>query len=305
MKTSLAGYLCYFALLALIIATAPVKAQTIEPWTALEREAVSTTGAGYVQRLRQNGFSLEQARQTMAYLTDAQHQGVPLQALTSRFEEGLVKKVEPQAIMTALQARLRVLTQARAMLQRTHYDATPATPCAELLTATALALESGVTAEDLSAVLQRGNGQMALRIKSIVEAGESLHLAGVDRTTTQVLMNDCLERNLRRMEVLRAVRYSIEQHRGGMSGDNIRRSLWGGNVAIEGMHGGRGAGQGGPGNCDFPGSGGGNGWRSGTGGSRPTTSGGGTSAPMGGPGGGSGNGNGVMGGNSQHMGNGQ
>ncbi len=248
--------------LAVWLLTVAVGAQTPDPWTALQQECAGTAGSGYVLRLRQQGFAIEQARQTLTCLAEAQRQGVPATALTSRLDEGLAKKAEPQAIATALQARLRVMTQARGMLQAARYDAVPDEPRNELLTATGLALESGVAAEDLGAVLKRGGGQAALRVKSVVEAGESLHLAGVDRPTTQALMNDCLDRNLRRMEVLRAVRYSVQQHRGGMSGENIRRSLWGGNTATEGARGWRGGGQAGA-NCDGTSTGAGIGWRGG------------------------------------------
>jgi hypothetical protein len=302
MKTMVAnGWRCWLPLAALLIALT-TGAQTAEPWTALQQECAGKAGAGYVQRLRQHGFTVEQARQTLACLSEAQSQQVPTSALTTRLDEGLAKKADPQAITTALQARLRIMTQARTMLHAASYDAVPDEPRNELLTATGFALESGVAAEDIGAVLKRGNGQSALRVKSIVEAGESLHLAGVDRATTQSLMSDCLDRNLRRMEVLRAVRYSVQQHRGGMSGENIRRSLWGGNTATEGARGWRGGGQGGSGACETggagSGAGAGNGWRGGAG------SGGGAGGPATGASG-SGGGNaagGAGGGDHQHMG---
>jgi hypothetical protein len=254
--------LCRSALLALLAAAA-AGAQAPDPWAALQQENTGTANAGYVLRLRQQGFTPDQARQTLACLTEAQRQEVPLPALTTRLEEGLAKKAEPQTVMAAVQTRLRVLTQARTLLQAAHYGTVPELPRNELLTATGLALESGVPADDLASTLQRGQGQNALRLKSIIEAGESLRLAGVDRATTQSLMNDCLERNLRRMEVIRAVHYSIQQHRGGMDGENIRRSLWGGNAATEGARGRRGGGQGGAGNCEGSGAATGNGWRGG------------------------------------------
>lgn len=260
MKTNLSLWLA-----TLLLATIS-EAQTSDAWATLQQECTGTAGAVYVARLQQRGFSIEQARQALTCLSEAQRQGVPVAALTSRLDEGLTKQAEPQAIATALQARLRVMTQARTLLQAARYDAVADEPRNELLTATGLALESGVAADDIGTILKRGDGQSALRIKSVVEAGESLHLAGVDRATTQTLMNDCLDRNLRRMEVLRAVRYSVQQHRGGMTGDNIRRSLWGGNTATEGARGWRGGGQGGA-NCTDTGtsSGAGNGWRGGAG----------------------------------------
>jgi len=269
MKNTLATNWRHWLPLAVLLMILTTGAQMPDPWATLQQERANTTGAGYIQRLRTHNFTVEQARQTLDCLSEAQRQGVPVATLTTRLDEGLAKKAEPQAIATALQARLRVMTQARTMLKVAHYDTVAEEPRNELLTTTGLALESGVAAEDIGAVLKRGNGQSALRMKSVVEAGESLHLAGVDHATTQSLMSDCLDRNLRRMEVLRAVRYSIQQHRGGMSGDNIRRSLWGGNTATEGARGWRNGGQGGSGACETggagSGAGAGNGWRGGSG----------------------------------------
>jgi len=297
--------LCLLLLIAPACAL-PGGAQAPDPWSALQQENATTAGAGYVLRLRQGGFSSDQARQILALLTEAQRQAVPAATLTARLDEGLAKKAAPQAIVSALETRLRTMTQARAMVRTAEYDAVPAAVRDELLIATGLALESGVAADDLQTVMRRGNGQAALRTKSVVEAGETLHLAGVDRETTRTLMDDCMQRNLRRMEVLRAVRYSIQQHKSGMNGDNIRRSLWGGNAAVEGARGWRGGGQGGTGNCDSTGtgSGAGQGWRGGTESGRPpatSDTGSGSTAPAGG-GGLHGAPGGAMGGGQQYMG---
>jgi len=229
------------AWLTLCFAAAAAGAPAAEPWETLQHELAGTPEAAYLARLRERGFTALQAQQTLACLSAAQRAGMPLPPLASRLEEGLTKKADPPAILNAVQTRLRLLTQARDLLRAAHYDAVPATPGAELLGATGIALESGVSAEDLGTVLQRGNGQSARRLTTIVEAGESLHLAGMDRPTTLALMNDCLERDLRRMEVLRAVRYCIQQHRSGIRGDAIRRSLWGGNNATDDPRGWRGA----------------------------------------------------------------
>ncbi len=227
MKTIWKNRLSSLVMGALLWTAGTTVAQTIDPWAALQTDYPDATSARFVPRLRQRNFTPEQARQTLDGLAEAQRQGLPVSALSLRMEEGLAKNIEPALLLTALQDRLHVMTQARDLLQASHYDVSTDSPCGELLLATGLAIESGVPAEALSTVLQRGNGQSSLRIQSIVEAGESLHLAGMDPETTQALMNDCLDRDLRRMEVLRAVRYSIQQHRGGMNGDHIRRSLWG------------------------------------------------------------------------------
>ena len=228
-----------------LLATLTSRAQS-DPPAAAPPASPDATETAFVPRLQQRGFTPEQIGQTLACLADARHQGVPAAALTLRLEEGLAKNVEPARLLATLQARARTMLQARTLVQAANYDLVPGSPGDDLLVATGLALESGVPATDLSGVLQRGAGRYAMRMASIVEAGENLHLAGVDIATTRALMNDCLDRDLRRMEVLRAVRYTIQQHRGGMDGDNIRRALWGGKAigeASPGWHGGQGNGR--------------------------------------------------------------
>lgn len=271
------------------LTAAAVRAQADDPWLALRQEYADQAGAAYVPRLQQRGFTAQQARETLACLADAPHQGVPDSALSLRLEEGLAKHVEPQGLLAALQTRLRFMAQARAMVQAANYDMTRGSPCDKLLTATGLALESGVPPGNLADILQRGRGQSAARIQSVIEAGETLTLAGVDPVTTRTLMNDCLERDLRRMEVLRAVRYTLQQHRGGLGGDAIRRSLWGRKAIMEGAHGWHSGGQQGPADGTAPG-----GMGPGPGGSgrpsAPQAGGGSPGAPApAGPGGGPGN----------------
>lgn len=224
------------------LAATALWAQTDDPWARLQRECADPVAAAFVPRLHEYGFTVAQARETIACLNQARDQGVPPVSLTLRLEEGVAKNVAPPGLLAAVQTRLRFMLQAREMLQAANYSPAPAGPCGELLIAIGLALESGVASEDLAAILRRGNGASALRMKSIVEAGESLHLAGVDPATTRGLMDDCLDRDLRRIEVLRAVRYALQQRRGGMNGAQIRRSLWGGQAAMEGPHGWRGGG---------------------------------------------------------------
>lgn len=228
-------------LLVLWLATAAaVPAQTTV--STFSADAGMAASGDYLSRLIQHGFTEGQSQAVSDCLAEARSQNLPTAALTLRLEEGLAKNIDPVRLVASLQARLSTLVQARAMAQPAHYALEPGSPGDDLLVAVALALESGVAADNLAEVLRRGNGQATLRIASIVEAGESLQLAGIDSETTRNLMNDCMDRDLRRMEVLRAVRYAIQQHRDGVGGADIRRSLWSGQVAIEGAGGWHGGG---------------------------------------------------------------
>lgn len=247
-----------WGLLALLGVATGTLAQAADPWEVLRQERAGTPEANQVLRLRQRDFSIDQVRQTLACLDEARQQRLPTAPLALRLEEGLAKNADPQPIVNALQLRLRTMVHARAMLDNSPYESHGEA----LVAVIGRALESGLPAQDLAAALQRKNGQAIPRIQSIIEAGESLHLAGLDPETTRTLMGDFLDHDLRRMEVLRAVRYSIRQHREGMAGPEIRRTLWGGGVDIEGYQGGRGGGK------SRPAKAGGGGMGSGYGGAR-------------------------------------
>lgn len=201
--------------------------------------------------LRARGVPAESAAATARVFEACERDALPVDPLRTRLQEGLAKGAAPDAIHAALLARLTALKRARDMVRAAGYDETAETSHRDLMHGTALALESGLDADDVAGVLRRGGGESALRVQTAIESGESLHLAGVDRATVRDLMFDCLDRNLRRMEMLRATRFTIQQHRTGMTGSVIRQRLWG-NDASSPPHGnqvpgGNGAGRGGPG----------------------------------------------------------
>lgn len=196
--------------------------------------------------LRAGGMAAEPAARLAEILDAAARDALPMEPLRNRLQEGLAKHAPPEAIRAALLARAGALKRAMQMLHAATYDENAEPSHRDLLLAAALALESGVAADDVAGVLQRGGGTSALRIQTAIEAGESLHLAGLDHDTVRTLMFDCLERNLRRMEMLRATRFTIQQHREGTSGGDIRRRLWGGHEAGDPL--GCAPGEGGPGN---------------------------------------------------------
>ncbi len=171
-------------------------------------------------------FSPEQSAAIQTCMEEAQQKGYPTELLRQRRDEGVAKQVDPALVVQAVQSRMKFLQEAERMVNDAGYTL-EAPPVCELQASVALAREAGMTAESLNAVLQKGGGQYAGRMQGAVEAGESLHLAGLDDETVRGLMEDCIDRNLRRSEMLRATRYATQQHRGGLSGQEIRRSLWG------------------------------------------------------------------------------
>ena len=82
----------------------------------------------------------------------------------------------------------------------------------------------------LEAALSGGVGKPYGQVKAVVEAGEMLHLSGFDSQTVGELMADCLQRNLRQVEVARVVRSAKGEYKRGLRGGHLRQALWGGSV---------------------------------------------------------------------------
>ena len=204
----------------------------------------------------------------------ATQEGLPAAVVLSKLNEGALKGVSAAGLLQAAETRLASLRQAESMLQRSGLSARGDRGNG-LLVAVALALESGVPAATMASALERGRGAPTGQVRAVVEAGEALHLEGLNPETVGALMEDCLDRQLRRPEVLRVVRFAREQHARGLDGNAIRATLWGG------------ADGGGPGGGGPRGPAGGQGSTSGTGMGGPGMGGqggmGGNRPPRGGP----------------------
>lgn len=174
-------------------------------------------------RLDAAGLQPEEAKPALLVAYEAARSGLPAGSVLAKIEEGALKRVDRETLARVARGRLEVLEQARSLLTDTgHSQSPPGT----LVTATALALESGLPASALRPSLERAVSKPVGQAKAVVEAGEALHLEGLDSETVGALMLDAMERNLRRPEMLRVVRYAGERHREGMHGTAIRQSLW-------------------------------------------------------------------------------
>lgn len=180
--------------------------------------------------LRERQFSEDDARACAAPLREAAQLGFEIEPLMLRLEEGAAKGADASALRTSVENRWRHMRTAAEILQKSNYPL-DRERAPSLLGSAALALESGIEAESLVEVLSRGGGGQIERMRSILEAGETLRLNGMDEPTVRQLMLDFLDRNLRRMEIQRAVRFVAQQQLRNMEGQRIRRQLWGGNGA--------------------------------------------------------------------------
>jgi len=184
-------------------------------------------------------LSPEQSSAIQLCLEEARQKGYPVELVQQRRDEGLSKRVDPALVVQAVQLRMKFL-QAAELMMREAGCAMEEPSARGLQGSIALAKESGVSTDSLMAILKKSGGRDASRIQGAIEVGESLHLAGMNDETVRGLMEDCIDRNLRRSEMLRTTRYAVQQHRGGLSGQEIRLRLWGETGTSDGEpHGGK------------------------------------------------------------------
>ncbi len=245
-----------------------------EAWApVLDEAARAGIPAGRIEatvaRLDASGIGPEEGLRILEPAFLAAEDGLPPGLLLSKIDEGVLKGALPDQISRAVEGRLAAMRRARELLQARGYPVPPGRG-AGLLTAAALAMESGVPEAAIDATLERGKESRPGQVKAVIEAGEALYLEGIDPDTVQALMADCLARNLRRPEIIRVVRFAQEQHRQGMDGAALREALWGeegptgGRASPRGGGGMRGGSPGGPMGGGMGGPGGG-----GMGGGRP------------------------------------
>ena len=177
-------------------------------------------------RLAAAGVTPEEGRRILAPALAAAKDGLPSRPVLNKINEGVLKRVSVDALAQASEYRLDVLHRARDLV-RGRLAAAPRKDLRAVLSSVALALESGVPEPTLVAVLDAGRRGPLPQVKSVVEAAEALHLAGFDAETVEGLTKDCLERNLKRGDVLRVVQFATEKQKSGMEGGTIRAALWG------------------------------------------------------------------------------
>ena len=179
-----------------------------------------------VVRMKALGLTPDQGRELLGPVFRAAREGLPPKTLLTKVDEGLIKGAAPDAILRAVERRAAVLRRAVDLLGSRQIPVSPA-GSGRLVGAVAMALESGVPEEAIGPVLDRGRDAGAGRLAAVIEAGEAMFLEGVDPETVRGLMEDCLDRRLRRPEIIRVVRFVRERRAQGMEGPAIRKLLWG------------------------------------------------------------------------------
>ncbi|MBI5445706.1 MAG: hypothetical protein HY900_31380 [Deltaproteobacteria bacterium] len=179
-----------------------------------------------VSQFQRLGVTPEQGREILQPALEAARSGLPSRTVLNRINEGLLKRVPPEAIAAASRKRLESLRSARRLLLSTWGPATfkQAKP---FIASLGLALESGLPPQVVTDVLTRGRGKNPAEVKSVIEAGEALQVAGFDPEVLLALLRDCLDRDLHHADVLKVVRFAVERKRQGQDDRSIREALWG------------------------------------------------------------------------------
>lgn len=175
---------------------------------------------------RRRGLSTGDTEKLLAPVLAASEESLPAECVFIKVEEGLAKQVDADRIVAAAEARLECLRKARKLLASNPSGRGGAGSPPHLITRICIVLESGLPEEVLQEVFNRPGGPRYGRLVHVLEAGETLQLAGLDPQNTQQIMNDCLDRNLNRMEILRAVDYVLSEQRNGRGFKAIHADLW-------------------------------------------------------------------------------
>ena len=184
-----------------------------------------------LEQCRKSGLSAVEADALLTPVYAARKEALPAEAVFTKIEEGLAKKVAVDRLLIAAELRLECLRNAKQLLASQKkrgkgfagggYDGNH-----RLVLRVAMALESGLPKEVLQEVLFRKDACRPGRVGHVLEAGETLQLAGLDPKQTQQIMIDCLDRNLNRMEILRAVDYILSERKKGRNFKSIYPDLW-------------------------------------------------------------------------------
>lgn len=116
-----------------------------------------------------NAYSI---KKSLDLILEAQIEGLPIESLISKMEEGLAKKVESDKIFSVVDAELQNLQAASDILQQIEYD--PETEnYEEIVEKLADSLGDGLSQDYLSAVVERGVEENK-SIEEIAEVSEEL-----------------------------------------------------------------------------------------------------------------------------------
>lgn len=173
---------------------------------------------------RENKRTIAETEDFLCPVYFAHAEELPVDCVFLKIEEGLAKRVAWQDIHVAADKRLECMRKADGLVMSVRENR--GGQHRHLVMHTCMALESGLPEEVLKNVFNRPARFRYGRMIHVVEAGESLQLAGLEPEQTQHIMNDCLDRDLTGEEVMRVVDIFQNGLREGKNYDALHATLW-------------------------------------------------------------------------------
>lgn len=186
----------------------------------LDAERVDQT----LGQCRRNGLTVKDADALFHPVRAATTESLPAECIFMKIEEGLAKQVDASRVAGAAEVRLDCLRRADRLVSAARQGR--GGDRQHLVVHTCMALESGLPEEVLQELFARPAGFRYGRLIHVVEAGERLQLAGCDPRQTSQIMNECLDRDLNRIEIVRAVDFILGERAKGRDFQSIHGELW-------------------------------------------------------------------------------
>lgn len=223
----------YSGLLAFLFSSGLILAGPVETpagsWEALRAEilklGLSIERVDHtIAACRENGLSVGNAEDLFCPVYTAHEAGLPTGCLFIKIEEGVAKGIAWQEVHAAADRRLECLRVADSLVMTVR--GIRGEQHRHLVMHICMALESGLPEEVIAAVLQRPARFRYGRMIHVIEAGESLQLAGLEPAQTLKVMNDCVDRDLNCSEAMRVVDFFQRGLLEGKDFDSLYSSLW-------------------------------------------------------------------------------
>ena len=216
---------------AIFLLSAEVSGQTGRTPNGLSKERWDHL----VSHMESGAYSRDDLGSSIRILELASAEDLPVDAIVSRLEEAIAKRVQPDSIQKSLERRLNSLRTARTLLLQSGYDRTATMGEQQLVVSVASAWESGVPVVTLQTVLNGSDGKSSCHIQKVLEAGEILKLIGMDDFYITRLMSDFQDKRLCCGEILRVVKLVTEKHRDGIGPSAILQNLWVADASSSGL----------------------------------------------------------------------
>jgi len=205
-------------------------AETRGPWEVLLENGIQ---AGIEQedleavfvRLTSAGISPDQASPLLAPVFRGDQPDILDNHLLAKLNEGILEGASFEKLTLVIKNRDHSLQRAGRLLTRSGMKHT-LEKAPDLHISIALALESGQPSGYLKEVLAAGKDRRVAQIRVVIEAGESLHHAGLGSKPLKLIIIDCLQKDLKWPEIRRVVRHVKAKLKEGLDGMAIRKKLW-------------------------------------------------------------------------------